>query len=369
MPKDCGFPSNHQIGQSRFACLFWVAGALALTHAASTLSAGADREMLVYYANETSPKQDEADNYRQFEQWLDSLHTEKADKAAKSLRRDETAFSAAVQTESDALLRAPVYVLIFQNSLAREARFLERPFPGRNSGAAISIPFTELPATDDPVYRANPLGSQAGLAAALREVRRMATREGITRIGIIFKSHGNAEMALTPRLATWHTEVRETEIAGLLEGGHDPNKPERGVRRGTFQEYLNTFQKELGREVEFVHLEACGTRVLPLRRGLSAGFHHVFAAVDEKVKLHTVDYPALIQVCCRTPGLDCFIERFAAELSRQGNVTELHLMPWPKRLAAEWRYFTPLALVLMCAKVRMFWQRKHKVPQVVSSPC
>lgn len=319
---------------------------------AQFLPSASGSELLVYYANETCLEGDAAENHRQFEQWLAALPTEKATNALKHLRRDREEFPAVVARETIALASAPVHVVVFQNALACQGVFLERT-SGATSGF-VRAAFPELLTSSDPVYRANPLSCAAGLDAALRAVHRLAQQRGIERLGFIIKSHGSAEMALTPRLTLWHTEVRAEELSSLLDRSTpDPGIAKRGVSGTELTERLNAFQKVWGRPVQFVFVETCRANAPALRLGLDRGFQRIFAGASQKMDYHTLDYPAMLAAIAAA-GSDDFLAGFARELKRHPRLIEHRLIPWPQRLAANWVYFVPLALVLAwCAAVRL----------------
>ena len=197
------------------------------------------------------------DNTHQIESWLDNLATPKAIETAASLRSDETKLSAVTQKEAAELLSAPVNVLIFNNRLARDRHFLAH-LAGDSSTNAQVMSFSDLPPTDDIIYRNLPLSSSNGLAAALSETRHFVKEHHVVQVGLIFKSHGSTAMALTPRVAFWHSEISPSDLAGLLETNASSH-PMRGTPREMFPAEINTFQSELNFPVAFVLQEACFT--------------------------------------------------------------------------------------------------------------
>lgn len=328
-------------------------------------SAAHQPELLVFYANETSPEGAETANYQAFDQWLAALPGEKAQRVRGQLQRDVVEFRAAVGRETAALLAAPVDVVVFQNALARRGVFLWRPAGTGTNG--VKLPFPELRAFQDPVMQANPLANPAGFEAALGAVKRLAASRAICRVGFLIKSHGSATLALTPRLARWHTEVRPEDVPALLEPGPvEPLSQLRGMTRDAFAQRLNAFQTAWGQPVEFVYLEAChaGANGPMVRERLQPGIRRYLAGKADPDSQHPLDYPTLLAAAGQNGS--SFLSGLADALSQKPELVELRRATWRARLGANWPYFVPLLLVASWAAARL-WKRRLAVIRPATS--
>jgi hypothetical protein len=196
----------------------------------------ASHEVLIYYASETAPTKEEANNYTLILSWLDGSADEQAKTIATQLRKDLKEFPESVDSEIRDIddgwkrLDSPLLdVAIFTNRLARAHKFL---VSDSNTGRFVERPFN--PATsDDYVLSSNTLAQGVNLRRALKTVAEVWPPQTSTFV-LITNSHGNGRMAVSPRLIVHGETTSKQELLDVIAGKRTATWTRSGITRADY---------------------------------------------------------------------------------------------------------------------------------------
>ena len=255
-------------------------------------------EVLVYYANETSPDTEEARNFATFTNWLESSPLQQAQDAARSLRQDVELFPQAVDAEVTAIRthvlshRDQPPVLVFTNRLAREGHCLV-------CDPRIEHEFRELPmkrwASDHFIIASNPLSQGAMLWQALEIAAATFAPERHTFV-LVTKSHGGPQLALTVKLARRASEVSREQVLQHLESGtSDSPAAVIGTSKEEYIEILRRAGQDLQMDFPLVFMESClGTFSEIQAAQLPSNVSVLFSSGQRFLEYRTLDYSTLL---------------------------------------------------------------------------
>ena len=325
-------------------------------------------EVLIYYSNETAPTPEEGENYRQMIAWLNSGNIEHQ-KAAATLNRDLDVFHQEVDAELTAIgkhlstSRQGPNVVIFTNRLARSGSMLVSRV-GESKFHSQSFTVDE---SDNYISQSNPLASPATFKQALQSVMEHFDPHKY-RYVLITKSHGNQELAMTPRLVVRHEETDREEILGLFKGDLDEDElPEwTKVTLGTTKEdyfaVLSELGKSHGMQFSLVVMESCKSS--PSETGgdyqLPSNVDHLLATLGLNCEYYSFDYGEVLTAAARGQGL----QQAFAENRPEYFGAVAHANP----LGRLWMYYLPLLLVVGTILLRRLrWSQNLRLTNCFST--
>jgi hypothetical protein len=194
------------IGLSMLACMT-LAGALqstvlGLSRQLPTDGGAQRRQVVLYYANETSLAASASENYRALLVALRAAGNEAGTEIARSIESDSHVFRTVVQKDLADLLvaarRLGLDLAFFDNDKALKGQFAHL---GRGSGEMRLLPLPALPPTANPILETSPLSRPEALRAALSAVAALYPGQDLDIVLITF-SHGSSKMAIIPRVST-----------------------------------------------------------------------------------------------------------------------------------------------------------------------
>ena len=232
--------------------------------------------VLIYYANETAPTEAGRANYDTILGWLHSSDVSVMHELAEVLESDAKEFPAAIDEETDMIRSAlagesrpalqSISVAIFTNRLTRRGVFL-----AIDQGEVEEVQFRLVIDATDAITESSPLCSSVALRAALEATTERFPSEEFGYV-LVLKSHGAADLAMTPRLAVHHEQTSREELLAFLERSfaegheHDPDQDEVTPdlfidRRGVGKEDFFRVIAEAGEQQDLVFtaifLESC----------------------------------------------------------------------------------------------------------------
>lgn len=351
------------LGQSAMATLL----VLALSHLADRLAVAETKpacktDVLIYYANETAPRDAELESWETIIGWLDSSADPKLNKIAGQLRNDQRVFPDIVDRKVVTLRKqmpdapAELTAVVFTNRLVRESKYLV--FQGDNrepvEGMIEAIP------SDNFILTGNPLARAEMFARCLREVanRFDATKHNFV---LVTTSHGNSKMAMTPRLCVRAAETTREELlavgAGQVPEGELPSWAGRlGVTKDQYFDVLGQLGQEQGMQFALVFMLSCEGRLDDVTVRPPKNAHKLYMTGSKKAALGSVDYAnVLARHDGSMPLWQLFEEELASlfpELVRGHGSPNVRGTPWHTT-----GYWLPLTLWLTC----WVWQRQRKL--------
>lgn len=385
-----------------------------LVRLAAAEQPAAKPEVFIYYANETSPEGDEAKSWDTIIDWLASSDNPKVSKIAGQLRRDREQFCAVVDEDlaklrenlptslfqdtppsppvplprpsaivpgegssGTALPRSSAVVpgegtsslagtAVFTNRLARRGKYLLM----RPGSAGLEETTVELPHFENLIYAASPLATAESLGICLREVTRQfdPTRHAFV---LHTKSHGNAKMAMTPRLIVRAEQTNREELLAVAAGElSDENLPRWADRLGTTKDEYFATLKQLGDEQQMqfalVFMEACkGTLPEDLKVWPPRNIGRLYMSGPEGADYRNINYAAVLADCSASKPLSQVLD--AALAKKFFILVRAEPPSWtsskPLRLLLWW---LPLAAFLAWVGYRYF-RRKNRT-QSSSNP-
>lgn len=219
-------------------------------------------EIVVYYANETTPQAAHSPNTAKLLAILDNSANPTARAMAKSLRDDEAKFGAAVKSDETVLIAAAQQrgfgLILFSNALALDHKFLLL----RHGGSIESVPLPDEAPAPTEALSTSPLARPDYLAAALREVT--ALYPDHPDVILITNSHGAGDLALTPRIFADLAVVKAGELEHELETPPKPGEapPVWASYPGTTKaEYWRVLTNAKGLHFALVVRDACESGV------------------------------------------------------------------------------------------------------------
>ncbi|MDZ4820629.1 MAG: hypothetical protein SGJ20_16820 [Planctomycetota bacterium] len=278
----------------------------------TVVSAASPTDVLIYYANEASPNEQEAENYRVMIEWLESSGLEKGLKIAHGFKNEAPLFGGAVATEQKAMeegalrCQPPLPVMVFTNRLAQQGTY--RVFrPGRDE-AFVTLPIQKIE-SDNYIITSNPLSQAVILDRALSAAATQFDPKQ-HRFVLITKSHGGKDLALTVRLARRHEEISREQ---LIEGLQNPTATVAPAVVGTSkEEYFDCLQKageQYGMQFSLVFVEACqGTFELPMIQKLPQNVTLLYSSGDRFLQYQTLNYPELFSRVSKTRSFSAVLD-------------------------------------------------------------
>lgn len=258
-------------------------------------------EILIYYANETALDAADSESWDTIIGWLETSDNPEVSKIADQLRRDRAEFHVAVDHDVDAFqthltsTKGPLSVVAFTNRLVREHKYLIlRPSQPPEESSI------EPPASDSLVLAANPLARADMFARCLQEAadRFDPARH---RFILVTKSHGNAKMAMTPRLVVPAEETnREELLAVAADEIADQDLPAWAARRigVTKDEYFTALRdagRRQGMQFALVFMESCHGVLDQTRIRVPENVQRLYMTGNEQTEYKNVEYADLLR--------------------------------------------------------------------------
>jgi hypothetical protein len=252
-------------------------------------------EVLIYYASETTPTEQEANNYSLILTWLDGSGDEHAKTIASQLRKDLKEFPESVDGEIQDIadgwkrLDSPsLDIAIFTNRLARSHKFL---VSDSQTGRLVERVFSPA-SSDDYVLSSNTLAQAENLRGALKAVAGVWPPQTSTFV-LITNSHGNGRMAVTPRLIVHGETTSQQELLDVIAGRRTATWPRPGITRGDYLRVIADAGDDEKMVFSVVLPHSCnedpvnpGGRVFPSNVG-------IWLEVTGSAPYHMVDYGAV----------------------------------------------------------------------------
>ena len=190
----------------------------------SRISGASSAEVVIYYANETTPQAAHSANTTGLLAILERSANPAARGMVQPLLDDEAKFGAAVTADESALIFAARQrgfdLILFTNALALDHKFLVL----RHGGDFESLPLPDQIPAPSPALATSPLARPEYLAAALNEVAALYPRHPVDVI-LITNSHGAGDLALTPRIFADLAVANASELEHELETPPESGKP------------------------------------------------------------------------------------------------------------------------------------------------
>ena len=253
-------------------------------------------EVLIYYSNATAPDSREQDDYKQIIYWLYDSEEPRLLEIAREFEIDLTHFPLMVERDIRALendlpatYSSLAGVVIATNPLARKGRIRVWRYPGREFG---DVPIA-LPSANDPVVQSNPLSSPSTFEAILDQAKTLFDPSKYAFI-LVTKSHGTADLLMTPRLVT-PANVGRKQILALARGEASLERPRPGISKADFVRVLQRLQSTPSMAFSLIFLESCdsGSELLDLP-GLPINVGAIVATDDTGAKSYTISYEILL---------------------------------------------------------------------------
>lgn len=257
-------------------------------------------EVLIYYANETALDAADTASWDTIIGWLDTSDNPEVSKIADQLRRDRAEFHAAIDRDVDAFethlssTKGPLSVVAFTNRLVREHKYLIL----RSGQPPEEIAIQPLP-SDNLILGSNPLARADMFVRCLREA---ADRfdPAQYRFILVTKSHGNAKMAMTPRLVVRAEETnREELLAVAADEIPDQDLPAWAGRRFgvTKDEYFTALRnagRRQGMQFALVFMESCHGVFDQTNVRVPDNVQRLYMTGNEHTEYNNIDYADLL---------------------------------------------------------------------------
>lgn len=318
----------------------------------STSDSSRANEVLIFYANETSPSGLESTNYETFITWLHQIDTEKSRTIARALERDASDFPEAVAAEvtviSDAILEGRINssLVLFTNELARQGKFLVvSPTAGSRQESI------EISPTSSLVLTGNPLSRSEVLETALTRVSEVFPADEYEYV-LITKSHGSLEFALTPRL---HRDFRDWNLEKLRQSLGD-DQPELLETFGITKQELFAAIERAGQlhhmTFKLIFIESCrGVFDSTTIERFPSNVERLYASGDRYLQYQTLDYELAVDEARELGSL-------REPIDRQLRTKYLAIFRSPSRTSYwSWAWFMPL-LVALGYWVNKTWKKR-----------
>ena len=306
----------------------------------------AKTEVLIFYANETAPVGAELENYETIISWLESGNTPAADKIVGQLRRDLVECRQVIDREiaENKTLFAGLRrdggkcLVVFTNRLARENKFLTL-CAGESDFETHDILF---PPGDYYITANNPLATEAGFTAALEATAKRFDPKEYVFI-LLTKSHGNPQMAFTPRLIVRHEQETRESILAKVEGesfAPTENEPPRiGTAKAGYFQVVKQAGDDLGMFFLLIFMESCQSGPgLPETRELPTNIGLLFTTKETGAQYSCIRWE---EVVTNDRTISDGMERFLREFGRNYGCDEGKTAGW-----FDWRYLYFLPLLL-----------------------
>ncbi len=311
-------------------------------------------DTFVYFANETSPEGPEKQNYETLSSWLKEINTEKSLLVLKNISADQIKFPTSVKNELDALTNFKANVYVFTNALARKNAFLIK---GKNTNSFTSEKFDfELKTQNNPVLQSNPLSDYESVRRILGWLSEKISSDPELSLGLLFKSHGNNEMALTPRVSIWTSSMTKDRLEQILK---DPTLVESndrpGISRRQFMGLISKFQKQLKQKIDFIVLQSCGASPSISEYKIGKNIQSFFSNSTEKAEYDEINYRKAIQLNPDKP-----IESFLSYLRSHPQFKEYKAVDSFTEFKRSVWYFIPLFILFLWSAIRRQRRAREK---------
>lgn len=331
------------------------------------------RELLIFYANETSSEALGSLNYRELLSALDGIHDVAASAEANGIRSDALASQDKANRDVLALENAAVAtgvsLTVFTNALALQNKYL-RVEAGAEEERHLS--FVQSPR--DPVTKYSPLALTDNFNSAITAAVRGFSSED--EIILIISSHGTEDFAILPRVAgnftLMNTQALKAELANADSDDLGvPSIQLRGIRKIELWKALDAVTRRSRVRLSLVFLETC--------QSAAASWSEYFAIPDAVERIaHTGFSPILAEQ----------FDYARLSVAERGETTNTDLLPllisflhqtdrvyfdskysywrWPLFMTVAflplWAYFVPLATWLFLSqmpigRVASLWKR------------
>ena len=329
---------------------------LSAIYSPTTRAAESRRQLLVYYANETTEETARSDNYETLFRILRTSQNPMGNELADIIASDVRKFRAIVERDVQTLLasapRIGFDVAIFTNTHTLNGQYL---YYSHTAGTADTRRFPALQPPPNAILATSPLARSDALHVALTEVASLYST-GQLDLTLIANSHGTDDMALIPRVNTDLSTPSGVEgFAQQLNSGSDVEAPFWAVLQGTSKvEFWRTLSQVAAKhEVTFplIFRQACesGLHSWEEYRAVPQNVGRVAHSSTEPMKIVQVDYPAIFAGIA--PGSD-WVQQLSNELIRSGVNVEARGQLWMRVVSMSIRslhplyYFMPLVLWL-----------------------
>jgi hypothetical protein len=330
----------------------------------SALVQSSPPEVLIYYSNATAPDAREQNDYRQIVQWLYDSEEPRLIEIAKEFEFDLSHFPLMVDRDLRAIEGSLSQasgtlagVIVASNPLAREGKLKVWRYP-ENKFREIPL---QLPRSTDAVTQSNPLASRTALETVLSRAKLVFDPQVYPFI-LVTKSHGTADLLMTPRLVT-PAVLGKDQVLALARGEAPLDHPRPGVSKSDFIEILNDLNKSPPMRFSLIFLESCesGSELLELPN-LPNNIGTIIATDDTGAQSNTISYDVLLTQINHAPKTSAS-RQFLDYLNQRAKI----LNPYPvwgrfrfhlaRFVQARGLYFVPLLLFV----VYFAWNRSRRL--------
>jgi hypothetical protein len=292
--------------------------------------AAADRQVIVYYANETARTAPSSPNYQKLFEYLRINHPAWAESVIRALKVDAQLYPDHVEKQIGVISRAAQTMgfeaVIFTNALARKGMFRLIRSTGETSEVAA---FQDFQLKPNPILDESPLSRPEIFAEMLAVLTRFPETRGRGVI-LITSSHGDDTKAIIPRVTADLSRTDPQALArAVQQSPHTESKPilwavQSGISKEAFWQILGTSGHKLSFSLIFRDACRSGVGSITEYSRIPANVAMIAHTGSRDIKLDEVDYEALFSNLSRTKPLPSQLEeRLAAqgiEISSPGTI-------------------------------------------------
>jgi hypothetical protein len=297
------------------------------------------QQVLLFYANETSPDSTEAANYQKILSWLVKNPSPEIDEIVRSLKRDLQIFKRSVGEDIEAIQRASFPSLIATNETVRSGYVLAK----QNELRRIKI---SVVPTSNYILQSNPL-SQSSTFQRYLQIALSEFPPSQYSYALIVKSHGDTQYALTPRLAVRSEETTEQQLVAVANGKvakselPEWSKNRLGVTKDDLLGVLNSAFTGKGYVLDWFVLDSCLSDSPDFDFSLFKNVRKVaLNRWDRSARYHSLDYDQLKS----SSGVSEFLE---AQFKIHSQYQVYDTVSFGKKKWLQYLYFLPLFLILV----------------------
>lgn len=279
-------------------------------------TASQPRQVIVYYANETSPTAPASPNYQKLFEYLRISHPDWAETVITALTKDAELYPAHVERQIGVIARAAqdmaTDAVIFTNDLARKGLFRLV----RSTGETLEVPaFRDLQLAPNPILDESPLSRPETFAEALAILARLPeTKE--RGVILITSSHGDETKAIIPRVTADLSRTDPQALASAVQQDEEPIlwAVESGISKAAFWEILATAGSKLSFSLIFRDACRSGVGTFSEYSRIPTNVAMIAHTGSRDIKLDEIDYAALFaDASGTTPLAPQLEERLAAQ--------------------------------------------------------
>jgi len=293
------------------------------------------RDVLIYYANETSPDERESENYGKIFEFLKPLELPKAKKVVRRFEEDLHVFPKVVSEELSALAKGilvakvDLCVVVFTNQLVRNKLFYHACSGDESwkQGSVDPVPDENF------ILVSNPNSNPLMLDRVFEKVAQLYEPKHHNFL-FIGKSHGSDEMAIIPSLRLRFEDANKEEMVNTLTS-QSKKRSETGfpaeVRRVGIskQAYYAAFERAsgLGMNFDLVFSESCFSS-LPGDKSdwrLPENVQTLYASVGTYAQYTTLEYGDVISAVSAEDSLKSVLD---SRLKKTFSKIEPRSQPW-----------------------------------------